>query len=388
MAAPATWDRGGDGLPAALSEAFDHLGRLRFDEFMELALYAPASGFFATSGQAGRRDGDFITSPEVGPLFGALVAARLDRLWDDLGRPELFTVVEAGAGRGALAIAVRAAEPRCAGALHWVMVERSATLRASQQEHLELTDGAPTGTGPWFSSASDLPPGPVTGAVVANELLDNLPFRLMVHDSTGWSEVCLERADGGLAEVFVGCGEPEAERLAGLAPDAPLGARVPWQGGAAAFVERALGLLEAGLLLVFDYGRGTAELARLDQSEWLRTYRSHERGEDPLDSPGGRDITADVALDQLPPPDMETSQAEWLRANGLDDLVDEARGIWQAQAATGGLAAMRARSVPVEAEALCDPRGLGAFRALEWTVDRTAAAASDPVAEGGAPAAR
>ena len=88
--------------------------------------------------------------------------------WEAATRFDVNLVVEAGAGRGALAIAVRAAEPRCAGALHWVMVERSATLRASQQEHLELTDGAPTGTGPWFSSAPDLPTGPVTGAVVVS----------------------------------------------------------------------------------------------------------------------------------------------------------------------------------------------------------------------------
>ncbi|MGI9578063.1 MAG: SAM-dependent methyltransferase [Microthrixaceae bacterium] len=352
-------------LPAALSEAFGHLSRLRFDEFMELALYAPASGFFATAGQAGRRGGDFITSPEVGPLFGAVVAQRLDRLWDHLEQPERFTVVEAGAGRGALALAVRAAAPRCAHAMQWVLVERSATLRAAQNEHLEICDGDPTGTGPWFSSSTDLPAAPFTGAVIANELLDNIPFRLMVRDSR-WTEVCVERTADGLAEVFVSCEKPLADRLSKLAPDARSGSRVPWQGAAATFVTRAQSLVERGMVLVFDYGRSTTELTQLDQPQWLRTYRSHERGGDPYDSPGTRDITADVAIDQLPQADWIGTQAEWLVANGIDQLVESAQVAWSEQAADGGLDAVRARSVPLEADALTDPSGLGGFVALEW----------------------
>lgn len=356
----------GSGLPAALSEAFEHLSRLRFDEFMELALYAPASGFFATSGQAGRREGDFITSPEVGPLFGAVVAHRLDRLWDDLGQPARFTVIEAGAGRGALAIAVRAAQPRCASALRWVMVERSATLQAAQAEHLEITDGVESGAGPWFSSVTDLPAGPITGAVIANELLDNIPFGLMHRGVGGWVEVCLERSGEGVTEVLVECENPVAGRLDELAPDASPGDRVPWQGGAAAWIQRAQSLVESGLVLVFDYGRSTAEMAKLGQPDWLRTYRSHERGSDPLESPGSRDITADVAIDQLPPADWSGTQAEWLFENGIDNMVVAAKATWDEKASSGGLEAVRARSVPLEAEALTDRSGLGSFRVLEW----------------------
>ncbi len=88
------------GLPDGLAEAFAHLGRLRFDHYMELALYAPASGFFATTGGAGRREGDFITSPEVGPLFGAVLADHLDELWNDSvgpNRSPWSSAVRAGA---------------------------------------------------------------------------------------------------------------------------------------------------------------------------------------------------------------------------------------------------------------------------------------------------
>ena len=91
-------------------------GAIPFVEFMDLALYGP-SGFYTgprAPGGAGRR-GDFLTSPEVGPLFGAVVARFLDAEWERLDRPNPFTVVDAGAGPGTLARAVLAARPACAG---------------------------------------------------------------------------------------------------------------------------------------------------------------------------------------------------------------------------------------------------------------------------------
>ena len=75
----------------------------RFDAYIDRCLYDPSLGFYAMTGNAGGRSGDFITSPEVGPLFGELLSRSLDRWWIDLGSPSEFIVVEAAAGRGALA---------------------------------------------------------------------------------------------------------------------------------------------------------------------------------------------------------------------------------------------------------------------------------------------
>ncbi|GIT75668.1 MAG: hypothetical protein Ct9H300mP31_01990 [Acidimicrobiaceae bacterium] len=81
--------------------------------------------FYASGGAAGRR-GDFLTSPEVGPLFGAVVARWLDNRWEAMGRPTDFTVVEAAAGVGTLARSIRDAQPACLATGQYVMVERSA----------------------------------------------------------------------------------------------------------------------------------------------------------------------------------------------------------------------------------------------------------------------
>ena len=82
---------------------------VRFDEWMDRALYGP-EGFYNAGGKAGRR-GDFITSPEVGPLFGAVLARMIDAEWRRLGEPSSFTVVDAGAGPGTLSRGILSAEP-------------------------------------------------------------------------------------------------------------------------------------------------------------------------------------------------------------------------------------------------------------------------------------
>ena len=95
-----------------------------FDEVIELALYHPEHGFYGRGGGAGR-GADFLTSPEVGPLFGAVVARALDTWWTELGTPDPFIVVEAGAGVGTLARSILTANPACSPAVRYVVVERS-----------------------------------------------------------------------------------------------------------------------------------------------------------------------------------------------------------------------------------------------------------------------
>ena len=122
-------------------------GPIPFDAFVDEALYGDG-GFFTGAHGAGRAGRDFVTSPEIGPLFGALVGRALDRCWDELDARDPFLVIEAGAGRGRLAADVLASEPRCAPALRYVLVERSDARRAEQRDLLAL-EPVEDALGPW-----------------------------------------------------------------------------------------------------------------------------------------------------------------------------------------------------------------------------------------------
>ncbi len=334
-----------DELTAAIDAAG---GALRFDAFMSIALYGH-HGFYTGAGRAGRRSGDFLTSPEVGPLFGAVLAAWIEAEYERLGRPSSFEVVEVGAGPGTLARSVLARWRAGGGTpVPYTAVELSASQRASHPDGVVSVD--------------TVPDRPITGVVVANELLDNLPFRLLVFDG-GWREAHVVARAGRFAEVLA----PLAEPPGWLPPRAPHGARVPWQEAAGQWVGHTLDRLETGRLLVVDYVTPrTATLAGRGWRDWLRTYRGHERGGHYLASPGEQDITAEVALDQLPEPDEVRTQAQFLQRWGIDELADEGRRVWEASAAAPTVAAMTMRSRVREAEALLDPAGLGAFLTAEW----------------------
>lgn len=319
----------------------------------------------------------------MGPLFGAVLARALDAWWEELGRPDPFVVAEAGAGRGALARAVADASPACAPALRYVLVETSEALREEQagvvplepphwvlgpSEREEDEVEAVTGVGPLFTSLADLPAQPFTGAVLANELLDNLPPLLVERTADGWAEVRVTLDGDRLVELLVPAAAELGDEAARLAPDAPAGARIPLQHATREWLRRALAAVERGRVVVIDYADTTPSMATRPWRDWLRTYRAHARGSHPLDDPGAQDITCEVAIDQLRPPALDRSQAEFLRAHGIDELAAEARAAWQARAHVGDLDAVKARSRVSEADALLDPAGLGAFRVLEWRV--------------------
>jgi SAM-dependent MidA family methyltransferase len=287
-------------------------------------------------------------------------------------------VVEAGAGNGRLAREVLRAEPECRHALRYVLVERSATLRGAQRELLamEPVDEAlgpfvrrddeerpvpAAAAGPVCTSLEELPALAASGAIVlANELLDNLPFGIAVSDGERWLEVRVgSEGPDAFHEVLVPVD-------ADLGPVAPAGTRMPIPRGLQEWWRECEGVVHEGFVLLIDYITTFAELAG---RPWLRTYRQHARGTGPLDVPGEQDITADVVLEQLEtaapfPRQRVDDQADWLGALGIDELVEAGIKVWEAGAAAGGLEALAGRSRASEATALTDPAGLGAHRVV------------------------
>jgi NADH dehydrogenase [ubiquinone] 1 alpha subcomplex assembly factor 7 len=388
-------DRRGD-LTSRVVERVNREGPITFADYQALALYDETAGFFATGRGAGRAGRDFVTSPEVGSLFGALVARAVDETWHDLGEPDPFVVVEAGAGRGRLAADVLRAQPACAPALRYVLVERSAELRRQARDLLavepadevlgpvqraraggdERAEPVP-GVGPLVTALDDLPALSVDGMVLANELLDDLPVHLVERVPEAWSEVRVACDGDALVECLVpappGLASAADELVAGVT--VATGARLPILGGAAAWLEQAAAVLHRGRAVIIDYVDSVAGLLARGPggpNGWLRTYRGHDRGTAPLDAPGSQDVTCDLPREHLHAAATragftiarETSQADWLHALGIDDLVAEGEATWRARAHIGDLEALAGRSRATEAAALTDPSGLGAHEVL------------------------
>jgi SAM-dependent MidA family methyltransferase len=279
------------------------------------------------------------------------------------------------------------AAPDCSGALRYVMVERAAPLRAAQRELLTVEpfehalgpsrpgpeDGAPRpvgGSGPIVSALDELPALTTDGVILANELLDNLPFDLVERSASGWTEIRVGVDDAGsFHEVAVPAADDLIAWLDGLDP--PAGTRLPVQRAVDEWIDDAAYRLRHGVVLLIDYATELDAPAVRDGG-WLRTYRAHARGGDPLERPGSQDITSDVLLPPLRraarragfTSATEADQATWLRSLGIDELVAEGRARWREGAARGDLAALAGRSRVTEAAALTDPAGLGAHTVL------------------------
>ena len=324
-------------------------GAISFERFMGLALYGEG-GFYQDGGKAGRR-GDFITSPEVGPLFAAVIARYLDDCWNELGCPSSFDVVEVGAGPGTLARGIFDAQPKCMSALKYVAVEVSGSQRALHPDFVESVEVFPDRT--------------IQGVILANELLDNLPFKLFVYDGE-WMEAFVGLGDGG---KFI-----EMLRTVDVSPtvlpkSAPLGSRAPVQTAASQWLNNVSQKLSRGHVLVFDYcSEPTSEIAVTPWREWLRTYKDHERGFHYLIEPGSQDITTQVMIDQLKNrvSDLSvTQQSDWLHKWGIGELVAEGSRYWEEHKSAPDIAAIKMRSRVNEAQALTNVDGLGAFSVLE-----------------------
>ena len=268
---------------------------MTFARFMELALYHPDLGYYAGGALGPGREADFLTAPESHPLFGWAIARQLHEVWDRLGRPERFTVREHGAGDGALAAGIveglgRSGSP-LGDVLRYRIVERSRARERQVAERLAA-----------IGAGSVLEPDdgrPVTGAVLANEVLDALP----VHRVEG-------RAEGELDELFVGLdGSGNLTSIAGPLSDSRLAGRLDGEGirlapgqraevclAVDAWIASAAAGLERGLLLIIDYGHPATTLYDPARGSLLRAYVRHRVHDDPYANVGRQDLTAHVDL--------------------------------------------------------------------------------------------
>ena len=325
----------------AVADAIRDHGPITFAEFMEIALYGPG-GYYERPPVGA--DGDFVTSPHVHPVFAELLAEAIGELHARLGAPRPFRVTELGAGDGTLAR--RLVERLEHLDVAYTAVERSDGARRA----LAAIDGISVAEA--FDGSPDV--------VVANELLDNLPFRR------------LRGTDAGTKEVVVGLdGDRLVERLEDPPPDhAELTAgseSILPEGAAALLGELASRLARPGYALLIDYGGlgGTGGPPH--------GYRDHRPVEDLLARPGETDITSGIDFDAVGAIAQglglvafpSVTQRHALTALGFDRWIrEQLRRQHEALDRREGVDAVRAWSGRSRATLLVDPVALGRLRWL------------------------
>ena len=194
---------GNPDLIAAILREIRERGPMPFARFMELALYHPRHGYYTTRARIFGRGGDYYTSTDLHPAFGALLARQAEDIWRVLGCPAAFTIAEMGAGRGFLCrdllAHLREFFADCFSATRYIIDERSPALRAAQMEL--LSDAGLQSRVAW-SQLEDMPETGIEGLFLSNELVDALPVRRARMTGNGLQEQFVDQSGGELRLVW------------------------------------------------------------------------------------------------------------------------------------------------------------------------------------------
>jgi len=269
-------------------------GPISFARFMELALYHPDRGYYASGRANISRRGDFFTNVSVGSLFGRLLAAQFAEIWDKLGRPGDFKIVEQGAHDGVFAAdalsALRRSAADCFAATSYCMIEPFPIWRERQQKNLrEFAEKIS-----WVASVDEI--APFVGIHFSNELFDSLPVHLIVsggvaNGATVWNEKFVTVAADNFAFATGNVGR------SGLQLDhlgfSPAGFETEVNVAAPKLMSEIAAKLLRGVILTIDYGFSRSEFYSLQRSQGSLQVRANQKK---LSSPFQQIGLADISL--------------------------------------------------------------------------------------------
>ncbi len=300
-------------------------GWISFADYMQAALYEPGLGYYSAGATKFGAGGDFVTAPEISPLFSACLAGQIAEVLQALGGG---TVLEPGAGTGIMAADMLAELDRL-GSLpeRYLILERGADLRQRQAETLQTLPEHLRERVVWLD---ELPAERFRGVVVANEVLDALAVRRFCLDNNGVSEIGVMTDGEGFTDAARPADEALAAAVTALGIVAGAGYRSEISPDLADWVAALGNCLEAGAMLLLDYGFSRREYYLPERNEGtLRCYYRHRAHDDPYLWPGLQDITAWVDFTAVAAAATAaglgvagyTTQAQFLLAAGIDTRV-------------------------------------------------------------------
>lgn len=309
-------------------------GAVSFADYMQLALYEPGLGYYMAGAAKFGAEGDFVTAPEVSPLFGQALAVQIANVLDDIGGD----VLELGAGSGKLALSVMQALAVRTDFTYFIL-EPSAELIQRQEQLLRSElPAAAMACVQWL----DALPASFNGVVVANEVMDALPVQRFRADPQGLHQLCVSDE---LVQVHRPAGDALVKAVAALEVDLgspiPLGYEsevcllmVPW-------IQSLEAMIHTGVMLLIDYGYPRREYYSDERNKGtLACYYRHRMHDDAFFLPGLQDITAHVdftaVVEAAVACDMDllgyASQSAFLLDNDLLQIADTTRASLEGEA--------------------------------------------------------
>src|ERR1041384_67693 len=274
-------------------------GPITFRDFMQAALYDPELGYYATERLKIGSSGDYYTSSNVHPAFGALLAKAFVELWVD----SPLTLVEIGAGTGCLALdvlsTIRDDYPPVFQKLTYIIVESSPRMIELQHKQLE-----PFSARLQWRELHELERNPIAGIAFSNEFVDALPVHRIRLAGGVIEEQYVTVSQGELAKVALEWGKPSSERLWNYAGgmDAALsdGQMVEVNLESIKWIGRMSRAISHGFLVTIDYGDLVQHMWAPDRRQGtLRSFYQHHLVDSPLERVGEQDITASVNFTAL-----------------------------------------------------------------------------------------
>ncbi|MEH2150276.1 class I SAM-dependent methyltransferase [Nostoc sp.] len=388
-----------DSNPALCAAIANHITatpqqRITFAQFMEMVLYHPEYGYYSSNAvKIGFQGGDFFTSPNLCSDFGELLAEQFLQMWEILGKPVPFSLVEMGAGQGLLALHIlkyhQQHYPDFFTALEYIIIEKSPTLRQEQQQRLQDFPVR-------WCNLEDIPPNAIAGCFFSNELVDAFPVHQFILETGELREIYVttsnltlqtpssesfsppligeglgERSNFAFVEVT---GQPSTLQLAehldllgiNLTQNAyPDGYRSEINLAALDWLSIVADRLQRGYVLTIDYGYPANRYYNPRRSQGtLQCYYQHRFHDNPYINIGRQDITAHVDF---------TALERWGEKCNLKNVGFIQQGLFLMALGLGDrIAALSYQKQPLSQliqrrdalHQLIDPTGLGGFGVL------------------------
>ncbi len=282
------------GHPDLISEIKAHIqknGKITFAEFMDIALYHPGNGYYTSDRVRWGKEGDYLTSVDISPVFGSLLASQICEMWYVLGSPSHFTVVEIGAGRGTLSFQIKETIdeffPEFKEAVDFKLIDINPSSLASFHEKISF-----------HTTIKEIKQN-ITGCVISNELIDAFPVHRVI-ELDGLKEIYAGYEDNEFIETIA---EPSSQDINKyfdtLGIKLSYGQTTEVNLRAIDWIKSIGELMDRGFVITIDYGLPAKELFQTGRGSSIQCHYRHTINDNPFERIGYQDITSKVDFTSL-----------------------------------------------------------------------------------------